>query len=264
MIVHRSLLTTWLPLLLLASCSNVQQPLIFTSESNVGLDVAASPTDPQAVRINFGVKLRDFAFVPTTVTDTGGTVHNVRGCFRQQRGNGELSNCEGGDVTGSTPVVAPLAPKPAFYELPQRALLQPTAVAPVLPASPPTGSAGTPTDRSLALPATGAPGRESIIDSLSTYSSFDSKSSATASAQTTAAGASAPQANAGINVNLGKVFATGVAAQQLTEGQNYYLQLMGLGARADSVANCIAAAQKAAGANATLTVDQQLALCGSK
>ncbi|MGH7121715.1 MAG: hypothetical protein ACREFP_22450 [Acetobacteraceae bacterium] len=91
-----------------------------------------------------------------------------------------------------------------------------------------------------------------MTDSLSVFSSFNAKTNASSGAGTSG--------GAGVDVGLGKVFATGIAAQQLTEGQGFYLKEKGLAL--SNAAACLANLKKVLGNNAA-TADQAAAICGS-
>lgn len=65
-------------------------------------------------------------------------------------------------------------------------------------------------------PVTSSVSHQNIRDALSVFSSFSTKTDATVGT------------SGGASINLGKLFATGVSAQILTEGVNYHLQYSGL------------------------------------
>jgi hypothetical protein len=177
----------------LPACS--QEPLIFASTNTYG--------DNQPLAFNVGYKSRGASIVPTTTLDRAGTSHEVRGCFEQALGSGATTACAGQDGTSGQSGAPKSAANSDASELPTTARVVPAKATRLMPI----------TNFSLPRSSTGS---ESMRDSLSVFSSFDSGASV---GQTTGTSGGAQ-----IGFSLGKVFATGIAAQQLTEGQNYFLQ----------------------------------------
>jgi hypothetical protein len=206
------------------ACSDMQQPLVFVSENSVGIDIGVSPAETQTVKLNLGYKGRDTSFVPVTVMDKTGQYHPVRGCYRAIAGDEPISNCELKDLAPNVPGTKPAEARAAVRGQPDVDRNAAFRIRPVL--APNSGDDVQP----KGLDVTKSEARQSMIDSLSVFSSFNTD--ARAGTQT--------------DVGLGKVFATGIAAQQLTEGQNYYLQYKGQALRY-AVTECLNALVKAKG-----------------
>lgn len=117
----------------------------------------------------------------------------------------------------------------------------------------PTVQGGDLVPQALPQPSAGAGGtnggakeKQAMHDSLSVFSSFNADGGV--------------KDKGDVTFGLGKLFATGVAAQQLTEGQNYYLQSKGKAEYAAAVSVCLTALKAAAGG--TLTADQMQVCTG--
>jgi hypothetical protein len=201
--------------LLLAGCAdpNGHAPLLFVSTNSFGVDIGASPAAGQAPSLNLGYKSVDLAVVPVTTEAKGGSP--IRGCYSAARNATEAGACAdgaparqvagGATVTSSAGELSLVALRDDEQKLAQAVPLpRDTKAAPV--------SASGPQPKGVPVSApSGERFGQSIRDSLSVYSSFSGEA----------------KAGSETGVQLGKAFATGVAAQQLTEGINYYLQYKG-------------------------------------
>lgn len=264
---HKIELVWALPFVLVAGCTQMKpMPLVFVSTSTLGVDIGADPSSAQTPRLVLGYKVNDVALVPVTSEPSQGdpirgcynTVKNMSGitacadvvgsspgkeegpkdklpvdkAMPIEKPNGQSSNklkwraanmlnrsnfISGSaqdshwitDSTGHDGVnVAQLGEKMKsaipidFGPGPQQKQNSiqkqgKTAVGQnAIPITPDGGSSSY---------------GQSMRDSLSVFSSFNTEAKVGAEG----------------GVQLGKAFATGVAAQQLTEGINYYMQLKG-------------------------------------
>jgi len=232
-----------------------EQPLFFDSEQHLGVGISISGTSTNPVNLTLGYKSVDASFVPVTVLDKSGKYHPVRGCYTSRTGAENGSGCTTGESNNSTgsesvrtnaeardslvvgPTVAAFSAgghvrKVQFSHTDARARAVPLPAPPFRNGSTNAGGVG---ERD-----------QSMVDSLSIFSSFNSEAKGAVSN--------------GAGIALGKVFATGVAAQQLTEGQNYFLQYQGQAAVYSS-AQCIANLTLAMGAGKVQTAD--LKVCES-
>lgn len=244
----------------LTSCS--EQPLLFSSAETYGVGISVSTASSNPLDLTLGYRSIDASFVPVTSFDRSGVYHAIRGCYntaigsRQaavcstETGTGAVQQRQHEDGTSTLQPTARLAIRPG-----QVRVLDTLAAAPII--SPPAAPSGGGTSaRALPIQSDGANGSVSgtpidqsqgMINSLSVFSSFNAKAGASGSTIT----------GVGADVGLGKVFATGVAAQQLTEGQNYYLQYAGQ-ALINSVAACLERLTKALGAGNVKSTDAQI------
>lgn len=224
-------------LLALAGCattnSNTQQsPLLFISTNSFGVDVGASPSSASLPSINLGFKSLDVALVPVT-TDVTNVA--IRGCYNAGQNVGKVGNCdaviaasEGRQPSSSAGAPARVAetstPPEGPIRIAQAAPLKAEEVrvqaVPLAPGAAPLRTLHAPVTKAPPVGASAVPVvigpnpgsfDQSMRDSLSVFSSFNAD---------TKVGQEA-------SIQLGKAFATGVAAQQLTEGLNYYMQLKG-------------------------------------
>ncbi|EKV32629.1 hypothetical protein C882_2708 [Caenispirillum salinarum AK4] len=269
----------------LSACApNQEQPLIFVSRDVYGVSLDTSPSATGTVGLTLGYSAEDVSLVPVTVMNAAGdTIYPVRGCYTAAQGPG-LVTCSADSWAGDMQLTEEAAAKATGGETgedegdarqnsggpgpgaaatargathstrpgsrngaPRDVTLAPAnrmamSFSPgdfqtALPVRdvlvPVQGDADTESDVDGAALATADEKKQVMHDSLSVYSSFDSDVDA-GGAQT-------------LGVSLGKVFATGVAAQQLTEGQNYYLQFKGRAEYAAAVAACVTAAKDAVG-----------------
>lgn len=251
-------------LLLVAGCG--EQPLLFDSVNMVGVDISVSGTSSNPLTLSLGYKSNDATMVPVSLIDKNGAYHPIRGCYTAAVGGGQAGSCvqpsDGADTnkggqgnaarTGFTIKRDDLQPRliraAAGPKITEKALPVPPPatimVAPPAPAKTLVLPVVTPGDQS---PGSGGAQTESMNDSLSVFSSFNATASASASA--------------GADVGLGKVFATGIAAQQLTEGQNYLLQYKGQ-SLVYSAALCLANLAKAMGDGKAQSTDVQVCTPG--
>jgi hypothetical protein len=259
----------WTPLVLaalsVAACAEIPQPLVFVSENNLGVDISGSPTDSQVVHLNLGYKNRDASFVPVTSVDKAGATLAIRGCYRVRRGDLGTDNLECETAGGTTPqtqrvgvmvesvdfnAADPRSRLIPINEIQGSGFLTQVPAAQNVPQRPEPRRETATTNAILdpeasdgkALPVEAYKARQSMADSLSVFSSFDVDTKAGTQSE----------------IGLGKVFATGIAAQQLTEGQNVYLQYKGRALRY-AVADCLNALAKAMG-DGKVTA-KEVALC---
>jgi hypothetical protein len=233
-----------LAVVLLLGCDPSQEPLIFGSSNILGVDLSISPSNTQPVTATLGYKSFDLSIVPVTTKSSAGAPNPIRGCFV----NGDSTLCPT-DATAPTaalpqpppsaqvPTSSPVFPHPAVYaaldvgtlpEVKLAALPVPPTLRPGVQTAAPTGGASL-SERSLSnAPAPNAlsvgASASNMRDALSVYSSFNSGNTGGTSTQSTAQSVS-DRLPTNVNLNLGKVFATGVAAQFLSYGQYSYLQL---------------------------------------
>lgn len=243
---------------LLSGCAQMSpMPLVFVSTNTLGVDIGTDPSSAQTPRLVLGYKTTDVAIVPVTTELNQGPA--IRGCNSTLKNQSAVATCADSSgssqskegmaqptppSTGSKPVIKSTfqnGDTPAWREasllkigLPdgsqrpadtpnQRgvdiAQINPGIMAIPLDNGPTAKPKPKPADKSKdsaapkAIPQDDGPSSysQSIHDSLSVFSSFN------ADAKVGAEG----------GVQLGKAFATGVAAQQLTEGINYYMQRKG-------------------------------------
>ncbi|MCR4376908.1 MAG: hypothetical protein NUV50_02305 [Rhodospirillales bacterium] len=248
-------------------------PLVFGSTQTMGLSFTSSATQNQGVDVTIGFKNIDFALVPTTTVDTNNNPVAIRGCYSVGVNVNAVRDCndnamagtvnrnvavEGASVVGSKQFsgartesvdvveVPPLPFTPDILSVPTAVPL-PLPSPPVIPinASENSGDKAGPVPNVSTVPNADPKGTnaaaQSMRDSLSVYSSFDGKTNITSN-----------QTGADVGMTLGKAFATGVAAQQLTEAMNYYLQYKGqalvFGAKETAKADCVRALTDALGA----------------
>jgi len=254
--MHRLLLSLASGLVLTLTASCTDQPLLFSSGQTFGVNISVSSASTNPVDLTLGYKSLDATFVPVTSTSRSGGYHAIRGCYVDAVGSTTSPSCsaDGTSIPLPSPsgqgptkpsamlrlydtleskhlILSAMAAAPLGPVLPQAPVVSPAPQAPV------AGVAGT-----SGMPATQA---QSMADSLSVFSSFNGNA--------TASGTS------GAGVGLGKVFATGVAAQQLTEGQNFFLQYKGQALAAAPA--CLANLTTAVGAGKVTA--SELAVCGA-
>ncbi|GEM_PF-6383761 len=209
--------------LLLSSCDNTGQYLVFGSQHTYGLKIAVSgtaSTDP--VSIKLGDDLNNFAFVPVTTPNASQNAQPIRGCFVGGGAEGTVGDCttaalHGQGVAGQPPEQHPKA-TPAVYTL-AAAAQQP---APGNQTPPSQGNAKEQNSDS-----------KIIVDGLSVFGSFN---------QTTDVGSSSgstPSAIPTVGVNMGTVFATGVAAEHVGYGQQRLLTGSPQASVLTAVVNCM-------------------------
>lgn len=227
-----------------AGCSN--PPLLFTSAETVGINIAVSTASTNPLDITLGYKSLDASFVPVTVSYKSGRLDQIRSCYGTLVGSATSPPCPGTAGPASPPsgagipdadtsaVISPVEGMPYLVHDTAPTVL-PAAMAPQFPM--PFGNPGaTPPNQG-----------EAMNDALSVFSSFNTKANASSSTGAAAA--------------IGKVFATGVAAQQLSEGQGYYLAYKGRAL--DNAASCLAnLAALVTLTKATLDPTQIVAACG--
>jgi hypothetical protein len=259
---------------LIANASCARQPLLFSSADTYGVNISVSSASSTPLDFALGYKNLDLSLVPVTATDKHGAYYPIRGCYTAAAGSATTVPCSPGG--GSPADVRQSMRSPGSANLLFGSYIPSTADAhleQVKAASPnlvPNSRLALPLhfvpNNPLALPVSGLnpsrPGQpsaapstspegspsneaEGMRDSLSVFSSFNTNASASSSA--------------GVDVGLGKVFATGVAAQQLTEGQNYYLQYRGFALA--NAASCLANLAKALGPGKATSTD--IAICGA-
>lgn len=224
--------------LLLAGCEG-GQPLIFVSTDTLGVDISASANSAQPLTLTLGFKENNASFVPVTAFDKAGAPYEIRGCDQVglrdttptpcpvSRAAGPGSSGQYGKYVALRDLV-PDAPAEQQQRAPDAVFL--------------TKHITTVEERDVLPPNAGPGAWESSRDSLSVYSSFNAGG-------TGAGGTAGPQ----LGVNLGKVFATGVAAQNLTSGQGYLL-------RDSATSQCLAQLANAVGAKVTEAT--ALKVCG--
>jgi hypothetical protein len=235
-------------------CGCAQTPLLFDSEQSLGVTISVSSASTTPISLTLGYKSIDASLVPVSVIDKAGTYHSVRGCNivgslggsitcpASGQGQSELREQLTPNFSSSTGQLAGSS-RPFRVALLSPQIPPPPLTAPVVPprglaapmVSPPPGS-----QPSGAGALGGQP--EAMIDALSVFSSFNANAGASSSS--------------GANVGLGKVFATGVAAQELTEAQNYYLQYKGQ-ALVYATSQCLANLTQAMGPGKVTAADVQ-------
>lgn len=208
------LLICSLSLLLFSGCSTLEShPLIFGSHNSFGVQIAWSETTGPA--INAGYDSNDVSIVPTIFAGKiDQVVLAVRGCYAKGKNVKQVSDCNVDIYSGTefknsqknlqTTSTVFQSSESGFYQDSfkiEKALAQDDSVF---------------NENDQA--------KQSIKDSLSVFSSFE--------AATDAASKSA-------GLNLGKMYATGAAAQHLTEGIGIKLQREGNGANAQAVTACV-------------------------
>lgn len=229
--------------LLLTGCfASGQAPLIYVSEQTFGVEIGGGGATDAAsgITLVLGYKSTDIALVPTLATNSNSIP--IRGCYNAGHNVSGVANCADGNFSRNTRPTdaskvraeddsaseASKAPDPAKTEDELVSfVLDPTE----------TGAAGINTGDSTANQA------QSVNDALSVYGSFGSN--------TTAGGTS--------KVSFGKVFATGVAAQHLTEGKNLGLRREALASLVKSRVECIKALKEALGEK---LISTDLVICG--
>ena len=243
---------------LVSGCS--QPPLLFSSATSFGVSIMVSSASTNPIDLSLGYKQLDASLVPVTYATTTGAdaYHPIRGCYAAVGHASGSAGCTTQDgTTANIPAKADVADPPQ-HDSPKNSgggvifqpfglvlaggnsrtpgkapgSLQPNAIA-----TAPTGMAGSSLENRVV-----AHESESMRDSLSVFSSFN--------------GAARGSPSSGASVGLGEVFATGVAAQQLTEGQNYYLQKKG--ASLSLIAACVGDITTALGQKTTL---DELKIC---
>jgi|GEM_PF-2766690 len=263
--------------------SDMNTPLLFASSQTIGLSVSSSATENQGADITFGYKNRDFALVPTMAKGITGAPVEIRACYRVGVNVGDVADCgKGNSQNGdSSPkeqnpqvrdnisylqgaanaqdanllqmIADRSAQSPAALPMPRGGSFSPDIIRPMavpIPLVEPdnkgekaisiktgdaAGAADAQNNDKTILAARGN-AAESVRDSLSVFSSFDAKSDVKGGE---------------VGITLGKAFATGVAAQHLTEGMNFYIQYKGQalvsGAKATAKGECIRALTAAMG-----------------
>lgn len=174
-------------------------PLVFSSGRAVGVDIGISTASTSPLHVTVGFKSLDATEVPVEIADESGTDHRIRGCYATIAKSGGSSTCSSDGSTSSSTHVTGKPDSVGTGHGTQSG-----------PGKPSSGGGALPYALLDASPGNVARQAQTMNDALSVFSSFNGSVKASQSA--------------GAAVNLGTVFATGVAAQQLTEGENYYLQ----------------------------------------
>jgi hypothetical protein len=212
----------------LTGCATTKErPLLFFSTNVLGINVAAPEATGSGLSVNLGYKSLDIAIVPVTA-EAEVNDRDIRGCYRSKVDGTEISNpCALEENVGAPNKNETKQGGVGFQLMPDRFWMEPityryrngtgenAASIQYVADQPPYRSAGAfyPTVAAKATqPNAGTSQDQSMRDSLSVFSSFDSVT--TAGSQSAA-------------IQFGRMFATGVAAQQITEGIN--LQLRGKG-----------------------------------
>jgi len=219
----------------LGGCAPLSQAgLVYSSRAQVGVNVAAGTPETPGLNLNIGMNVNDSAYIPVVVgrpCELGNrTTCNDR--LVLVRGNNDVGDSQSSDDDDHAPVpgngngngnggTPPVNPG--------------TKAAQPAPAPAPAAAAAQQAAQQAAADAERAAARAQKIisqssnrrgDALSVYGTFDSNGTASAPGN-------AAQGTAGLR--LGRIFSTGVASQNLTEGQRDAL-------RADALTRCMAEA----------------------
>jgi len=190
----------------LSACAN--QPLLFTSANSLGVSVSVSGASTNPIDVSLGYKDVDATLVPVASFDKGGTPYAIRGCYGFGSDNQPAPQCANNDFK-PTPNLKSTSALSTSADAIGSAMLTPVSSQAIV------GGLGVTQLQKQ---------QETMSDALSVFSSFDTKTNA--------------ESKIGAEIGLGKVFATGIAAQQLTEGQNIYIQNKGA-ALSGPVAECL-------------------------
>lgn len=229
----------------LAACAPLSQAgLVYASRGQAGVTVATGTPETPGLELNIGMKVNDFAYIPVVVgrpceftsrTQCDQALIQVRG----HNDIGDMQSSEGNDRPG--PVQRSGSPTTKSADQAPPAGSSPAAQA----AEAAQVAVQAAESAQAAADAAKFTRQASNVrnDALSVYGTFDSNGNAAGSAQ----------ANAGLR--LGRVFSTGLASQNLTEGERD-------ARRAEALAQCIQAARLATAnlpaGEATNTLLQQL------
>jgi hypothetical protein len=239
-------------LTVLGGCAPLSQAgLVYSSRAQVGVNMAGGTPETPGFNVNIGMNVNDSAYIPVVVgrscelsnrPDCNQYLMRVLGGANA----GDSQSTEDGrrsDQNGETN--APAAPVTGQTNTTKA--LQPSAAAPIDPvAREAAQNAQAAAQEATALAQkVSRQSSNTQSDALSVYGTFDSN-----------AGASPPgtNSNANANLRLGRIFSTGVASQNLTQGQRDAV-------RADALTRCMAQATTAAAAGTIR--DQLLAACAT-
>lgn len=204
--------------LALTGCASTQAPLIYVSKQTLGVEIGGGAQGAGSASLVLGFRNTDAAFVPTTASNKDGTkVGRIRGCYNAGHNVGRIGDCD--------------KQESLFSETNQqqdKATVKHGGKADctnaVLCKALDPGDSGNGGNQS-----------QSVSDSLSVYGSFDSGT----------------KASNDTGVSLGKVFATGVAAQHLTEGISLRERRNAKGAYIEMKTACVKAVKDALGDKTT-------------
>lgn len=230
--------------LFLSGCAN--QPLLFTSGVTVGVDIGINGASTNPVNLTVGYKQLDGTLVPVTAVGANNAVYPIRGCNGSAAGSESAPGCapsnSGPQANARDPHLgaAGLTLQPPAANGMQSASLRQPASAPLVLGSPPPLPPGDTRNQV-----------DSSVDSLSVYSSFDADVNA----------GTGTSANAG--VVFGKVFATGVAAQNLSDAQRQFATYKGMALVYGPVGTCIQQLTNAlnAGARTAAVTEAMVKVC---
>lgn len=225
-------------LLSLEGCAD--DPLVFSSGNTLGIKIAVSPSESQPVKLNVGWDNLDSAIVPTSADAKRTPVRaSTAGCVTKDEAAKECASSGAvvqSNATDNSQVTGTVG--------------QSDTSAGDSTLSPADGQNQAAASTAARMGATGLPivsampgkgGQEKRSDALSVLAIFDSSGSGNASA--------------GVGFHLGKTFATGVAAQNLTEGIQ-----VAAAQSATARSQCIAALSEAMGAG-KVTPDDITKIC---
>lgn len=170
---------------MLGGCAN--QPLVFSSGVVFGVNIAVNGSSTNPIDLTVGYKQLDATVLPV---EAEASLKPIRACSNSAAGSEPNSACADSPAQPQSANAAAPAATKIQYRLP--------------------GMVKAFTVQSLE-PGDYSDQANSSSDALSVYSNFSASAGASAGA------------NAAANVGLGKVFATGIAAQNLSDGQKLSL-----------------------------------------
>jgi hypothetical protein len=226
---------------ILVGCAPLSQAgLVYSSRAQVGVNVAGGTPETPGFSANIGMNVNDSAYIPVVVGRPC-ELSNRAVCSQELvrvLGNNDIGDARSSEGDGDREVDNADGP-PNDEAAPagngNSGVKSVQAAAP--PAAPAAAAAAQ--ARQAAQEAERAAARAEKVssrssnnrhDALSVYGTFDSNGAATGPGATPSGGA---------NLRLGRIFSTGVASQNLTEGQRDAL-------RADALTRCMAGAVSAA------------------
>lgn len=241
--------------LLLAGCASTQAPLIYVSKQTLGVEIGGGAQDAGSASLVLGFRNTDAAIVPTTASNIDGTkVDRIRGCYNAGHNVGLIGDCDKQDAILSGPNQKQenstvkqggksdstnatsgkdLLDKLAIDSKPRATAMDPLDTFP--DASKTNKDSAKALDIDPGDSSIGGNQSQSVSDSLSVYGTFDSGT----------------KASSDTGVTLGKVFATGVAAQHLTEGISLRERRNAKGAYIEKKTACVKAVKDALGEKTT-------------
>lgn len=223
--------------LVLSSCfATGQAPLVYVSKQTLGVEISSGAQDAGTASVVLGFRNLDAAYVPTTATyNKDETLVRIRGCYNHGHNVGKIDSCAHREKAhfNNVETDTTTSSKGNLDQNTHKVGALSVGFSPVLNYALEVDPRDT---------GEGGDQHQSISDSLSVYGTFDSET----------------KKGSEVGIGLGKVFATGVAAQHLTEGVSLKQRREAKASNIQKKTECINAVKAALGDKTTAT---DLSIC---